>query len=85
VENQLYIALITICLLSLIKAANDYKGSLLELTRLLITCQNLSKSFWKGSDKNLLEPLGGRVRLRHELIFEQMHHQVMEEMLILIW
>ena len=78
VENQLYIALITFCLLSLIKAENDYKGSLLELKRLLIACQHLSyQEFLKRLRRKPTRTSRGRVRPRHELIFKQTYHQVM--------
>ncbi|MDD2402458.1 MAG: IS4 family transposase [Clostridia bacterium] len=38
VVNQLFLALITYCLMMLIKYRSDYQGSLLDIQRLLMTC-----------------------------------------------
>ena len=78
VENQLYIALISFCLLSLIKTENDYKGSLLELTRLLMACQHLPfQEFLNRLRRKPTRTSRGHVRPKHELIFAQTYHQVM--------
>lgn len=80
VENQLYIALITFCLLSSIKADNGYDGSLLELKRLLVACLHSSfVDFLKKLRRKPLRTSRGRRILKHDLIFEHTYEQAMAE------
>jgi hypothetical protein len=77
VENQLLIALITYCLLTLLKLKTGYKGSLLALKRLLHTCFYepftlfVQKLFGQRQRKSK-----GRRRLNHELIYQITERQV---------
>ncbi|HHU61664.1 MAG TPA: IS4 family transposase [Natronincola sp.] len=80
VENQLYIALITFCVLIKLQKNSGYTGTLLELTRLLLAC--LHGSFSDFLAKLLRKPLKssrGRRILNHDLIFEHTYEQVMTE------
>jgi len=80
VENQLYIALITFCVLIKLQRHSGYTGTLLELTRLLLAC--LHDSFSDFLVKLLRKPLRssrGRRILNHDLIFEHTYEQVMAE------
>jgi hypothetical protein len=80
VENQLYIALLTFCVLIKLQRHSGYTGTLLELTRLLLTC--LHDSFSDFLIKLLRKPLRssrGRRILNHDLIFEHTYEQVMAE------
>ncbi len=78
VENQLYIALLTFCVLIKLQRHSGYTGTLLELTRLLLAC--LHDSFSDFLVKLLRKPLRssrGRRILNHDLIFEYTYEQVM--------
>ena len=80
VENQLYIALLTFCVLIKLQRHSGYTGTLLELTRLLLAC--LHDSFSDFLVKLLRKPLRssrGRRVLDHDLIFEHTYEQVMVE------
>jgi hypothetical protein len=80
VENQLYIALLTFCVLIKLQRHSGYTGTLLELTRLLLAC--LHDSFSDFLIKLLRKPLRssrGRRILNHDLIFEHTYEQVMAE------
>jgi len=80
VENQLYIALLTFCVLIKLQRHSGYTGTLLELTRLLLAC--LHDSFSDFLVKLLRKPLRssrGRRVLDHVLIFEHTYEQVMAE------
>ncbi len=80
VENQLYIALLTFCVLIKLQRHSGYTGTLLELTRLLLAC--LHDSFSDFLVKLLRKPLRssrGRRILNHDLIFEHTYEQVMAE------
>ena len=80
VENQLYIALLAFCVLIKLQRHSGYTGTLLELTRLLLTC--LHDSFSDFLIKLLRKPLRssrGRRILNHDLIFEHTYEQVMAE------
>ncbi len=80
VENQLYIALITFCVLIKLQRHSGYTGTLLELTRLLLAC--LHNSFSDFLVRLLRKPLRssrGRRILNHDLIFEHTYEQVMAE------
>lgn len=78
VENQIFIALITYCLLILLKLKVGYKGPLLTIKRLLHTC--LCESFNSFVQKLNQKPQrnsGGRRRLNHEAIYQATVRQVM--------
>lgn len=78
VENQLFIALITYCLLMLLKLKTGYRGPLLDIQRLLNTC--LFEPFTVFIQKLYRKPKRkskGRRKLNHELIFEETVRQVM--------
>ena len=80
VENQLYIAVITFCVLIKLKNDSGYTGTLLELTRMLLAC--LHGSFSDFLAQLLRKPLRssrGRRILNHDLIFEHTYKQVMAE------
>lgn len=78
VENQIFIALITYCLLVLFKLDTNYSGSLLELTRLLRTCmyssyQDFMKHFKRRANTN-----APRRRRGIGTIFKDTYQQVMD-------
>lgn len=78
VELQLYIALISYCLLKLTRLKTGYQGPLLNLTRILLTC--LHEPFAELLRKLSRKPgkqSKGRRRLRHEQIFQETLRQVM--------
>lgn len=80
VENQLYIALITFCVLTRIKNETGYPGTLLELTRMLLAC--LHRPFVDFLSRLLKSPKRsskGRRTLNHTLVYEYTHKQVMIE------
>ena len=80
VENQLYIALTTFCVLIKLQRHSGYTGTLLELTRLLLAC--LHVSFLDFLVKLMRKPLRssrGRRILNHDLIFGHTYEQVMTE------
>ncbi|EGW37647.1 transposase, IS4 family domain protein [Desulfosporosinus sp. OT] len=77
VVNQLVIALITYCLMMLVKYRSAYQGPLLNIQRLLITClyepftSFVQKLHRKGP------PTKGRQRLDPEQIYEETLKQVL--------
>jgi hypothetical protein len=78
VENQIFIALITYCLLMLLKLKVSYKGPLLTIKRLVHTC--LCESFKTFVQKLYRAPQRssrGRRRLNHEAIYQATVRQVM--------
>lgn len=79
VENQIYIALITYCLLILLKSKVGYDGPLLTIKRLLSTClhESLSSFIKKLYQKHRGNPSMKR-KLNHEEIFEITLRQVIE-------
>ncbi|MBS3975577.1 MAG: IS4 family transposase [Syntrophomonadaceae bacterium] len=77
VENQIFIALITYCLLMLIKLKVGYKGSLLTIKRLIHTC--LCDPFTSFVQKLYRTPQRssrGRRRIDHEGIYQLTVRQV---------
>lgn len=78
VENQLYIALITYCLMMLLKLKTGYKESLLNVKRLLTTClfepftSFVQKLYRKSGRKSK-----GRRRIDYERIYQETERQVM--------
>ncbi len=77
VQNQLLIALITYCLLMLIKLRTGYKGPLLKIKRLLDACMYepftvfVQKLYHKPKRKSK-----GRRKIDHETIFQEIVRQV---------
>ncbi len=77
VEIQLYIALITYCLLTLIKQKTGYAGTLLELKRCLCACLYepfpcfVKKLYSKGKRQSR-----GRRKVDHERIYQETLKQV---------
>ncbi len=77
VENQIFIALITYCLLMLMKLKAGYKGPLLTVKRLIHTC--LCEPFTSFVRKLYRKPQRssrGRRRLNHEAIYQETLRQV---------
>jgi hypothetical protein len=79
VENQLLIALITYCLLVLVKFKTGYRGPLLTIKRFLHTC--LYDSFETFVRKLCREPRHrskGRRKIDHDKIYQETVRQVMD-------
>lgn len=77
VVNQLFIALITYCLMMLIKYKSAYHGSLLDIQRLLITClYEPFTSFVKKLHKSG-KPTKGRQRHDYKQVYEETLNQVL--------
>jgi hypothetical protein len=71
VQNQVYIALITYCLLRILQAVAGYTGSLLELKRMLVTCMfDPFRSFVKKLHERPRGNSRRRRRNNHEQIFQ---------------
>ena len=81
VENQLYIALATYCLLLLIKLKTGYGGSLLAVNRLLIAC--MCEPFESFIEKLLRKPKrtsrGRRKKVDHDAIYQETLRQVIAD------
>ncbi|SHJ88105.1 transposase, IS4 family [Anaerobranca californiensis DSM 14826] len=80
VKNQLLIALITYCLLTILKIKAGYHGNLLKIKRLLHTC--LYDSFQLFIKKLLYKEINyskGRRRRANDLIYEIIERQVMSK------
>jgi hypothetical protein len=78
VKNQIFIALITYCLLMLMKLKAGYKGPLLTIKRLIHTC--LCEPFASFVRKLYRKPQRssrGRRRIDHEAIYQETVRQVM--------
>lgn len=76
VQNQLFIALITYCLLMLLKLRTGYKGPLLDIKRLLDAClyepfTTFVQKLYKPKRKSK-----GRRKIDHETIFQETVRQV---------
>ncbi|MBZ4688507.1 MAG: transposase, family [Clostridiales bacterium] len=81
VQNQLFIALITYCLLKLLELKTGYKGPLLTIKRLLHTClYEPFNSFVKKLYKRPIRYSRGRRRqLDHEAIYQETLRQVIAD------
>lgn len=81
VQNQIYIALITYCLLKLLELNLGYKGSLLTIKRLISTC--LYEPFNCFIQKLFTKPIrttkGRRRQPDHEAIYQETLRQVMTD------
>lgn len=79
VETQIHIALITYCLLKIIKLRTGYTGPLLDIQRLLRVCSNepfsclILKLHRKPKHSSR-----GRPKEKHEIVFKMLERQVME-------
>ena len=77
-ENQIFITLITYCLLMLLKTETGFRGTLQTIQRLLKTCfcetfdSFLEKLFRKSNRSSK-----GRRKIDHQIIFEATLGQVM--------
>lgn len=79
VENQLYIALITYCLLMIIKLDSEFTGTLLTIKRVLRVClYEPVETFFRKLTRKSKRTSRGRRRLDHEKVFQYTLHQVME-------
>ena len=77
VENQLFIALITYCLLLLLKAKTGFQGPLLTIKRHLITClYDPFTTFVRKLYRKFGPRTKGRRRMDHEAIFQETVRQV---------
>lgn len=79
VETQLHIALITYCLLKIVKLRTSYTGSLLKIERLLKACFHEPFScFIKKLYKKPKHSSRGRPKEKHEIVFKMLEWEVME-------
>ena len=79
VQNQLYIALVTYCLLMIIKLISGYNGSFLTIKRFLRVClYEPVEEFFRKLGYKSKRTSKGRRRLDHEKVFQQTLHQVIE-------
>jgi len=77
VENQIFIALITYCLLALLKIETGFNGSLRTIQRLLKTCLfEPFDSFLRKLFKEINRISKGRRKIDHQEIFEATLRQV---------
>ena len=79
VENQLFIALVTYCLLMIIKLNSSYDGPLLTVKRLLRVClYDPIETFLRKLNYKSKRTSRGRRRLDHEIVFQQTLKQVID-------
>ncbi len=79
VENQLYIALVTFCLLMIIKLTSGYDGPLLTVKRFLRVClYDPIEAFLRKLNYKSKRTSRGRRRLDHEKVFQHTLSQVIE-------
>ena len=79
VENQLFIALVTYCLLMIIKLNSGYDGPLLTVKRLLRVCLYDSiETFLRKLNYKSKRTSRGRRRLVHEIVFQEILKQVID-------
>ena len=78
VENQLFISLITYCLLMLLKLKTNFKGSLLTIKRLVNTCllEPFSMFLKKLTRKPKHSSNGRRKPPNHEAVYQETLRQV---------
>lgn len=78
VENQIFIALISYCLLQLVKLKTAYQGSLLTIKRLIIAClyESFTAFVWKLHGKQK-RASNGRRKIDHEQIYQETLQQLM--------
>ena len=79
VENQLFIALITYCLLALLKLEVNYRGSLLTIKRVLCACIYASfESFIKTLYRQPMRKSKGRRKVDYDTIYQMTVKQFMD-------
>jgi hypothetical protein len=79
VENQLFIALVTYCLMMIIKLNSGYDGPLLTVKRLLRVCLYDSiETLLRKLNYKSKRTSRGRRRLDHEIVFQQTLKQVID-------
>jgi hypothetical protein len=79
VENQLYIALESYCLLLLLKLKTGYQKTLLDLTRILKVClYKPFTSFVQMLHRKPVRSSKGRRRIEHDKIYQMVERQVMD-------
>lgn len=79
VENQLYIALVTYCLLMITKLISGYNGTLLTIKRILrVSLYEPVESFFSKLIHKSKRTSKGRRRLDHEKVWQHTLRQVME-------
>lgn len=77
VENQIYIALVTYCLLMILQLDTGFKGPLLTVKQLLRVClYEPVDVFVKKLTSKSMRSSKGRRRLNHEAVFQQTLNQV---------
>lgn len=77
VANQLYIALIMHCLLTILKVDSGYRGALLEFTRCIKTCLfDLYQLFLEKLCRKPSRSSRGRCTFDHDTVFQQTLSQV---------
>ena len=79
VINQVLIALITYCMIKILKMKVAFKGELLELYRLLKTCLSDNFSDFLKKLFRPKRPSKGRRRQKHETIYQITERQVMSD------
>lgn len=77
VENQIFIALITYCLLALLKLKTGYKGPLLTIQRLIHTCLYEPFTTFVQRLYHKQRTSKGRRRMNHEEIYQVTVRQVL--------
>lgn len=78
VENQLFIALITHCLLGMLREESGCSKPFLELKRLVLACLHCPyEDFLKRLHRKPSRHSKGRRKLQHDLIFEHTYEHVM--------
>jgi hypothetical protein len=79
VENQLYIALETYCLLLLLKLKTGYRKTLLDLTRILkVSLYKPFTAFVQMLHRKPVRSSKGRRRIDNERIYQMVERQVMD-------
>lgn len=80
VENQLFIALITYCLMLLLQIKTGFQGTLLTIKQQLTTClHDPFTSFVRKLYRKFGPRTKGRRRMDHEAIFQETLRQVMTQ------
>lgn len=80
VENQLYIALVTYCLLMIIKLTAEFNGPMLMIKRFLrVSLYEPVESFFKKLTHKSRRTSKGRQRQNHEKVFQLTLRQITED------
>jgi hypothetical protein len=79
VENQILIALITYCLMALVKVKTSYRGSLLTIKRVLRTClYDTFEAFVRQLRREPMHASKGRRKIDYNKIYQETVRQVMD-------